>query len=66
MAKNKQTLDTKSENDIVEMVATARETLRVERFKDTFSRKASVIKKAKLEVAQALTELTKRRNLTAQ
>jgi len=66
MAKNKQTLDTKSENDIVEMVATARETLRVERFKDTFNRKASVIQKAKLEVAQALTELTKRRNLSAQ
>lgn len=65
MAKNKQTLATKSENDMVDMVAVARETLRAERFKDVRSRKAGVIRKAKLEVAQVLTELNKRRNVSA-
>jgi ribosomal protein L29 len=47
----------KSEAELGELVTTARETLRAERFKDKFSRKSSVINTAKKEVAQALTEL---------
>lgn len=53
----------KSEKDLAEMVQKGRETVRHERFKDAMSRKASVIRKAKTEVARALTELnTRRRN----
>lgn len=51
----------KTEAEIVTVVMEARETLRAERFKDKFSRKASVITGAKKEVARALTELTARR-----
>lgn len=45
----------------MELIEAARATVREERFKDAFSRKASVIRKAKLEIAQALTELNGRR-----
>lgn len=51
----------KSEAELAELVQTTRETLRVERFKDKFSRKSSAINAAKLEIARALTELTARR-----
>ena len=51
----------KSEAELVELVNTARETVRAERFKDKFSRKAGIINSAKKEIAQALTELTPRR-----
>jgi ribosomal protein L29 len=51
----------KTETELIELVNTARETVRVERFKDKFSRKADVIKKAKQEIARALTELSARR-----
>ena len=51
----------KSEAELVELVNTARETVRAERFKDKFSRKAGIINGAKKEIAQALTELTTRR-----
>ncbi|MEZ4104032.1 MAG: 50S ribosomal protein L29 [Candidatus Paceibacterota bacterium] len=51
----------KTDAELVEMVTTARETVRVERFKDKFSRKAGVINSAKLEIARALTELSNRR-----
>jgi ribosomal protein L29 len=51
----------KTEAELVELVAATRETLRVERFKDKFGRKASVINAAKREIAQALTELSARR-----
>jgi ribosomal protein L29 len=51
----------KTEAELVELVATTRETVRAERFKDKFSRKASVITGAKREIARALTELTARR-----
>jgi ribosomal protein L29 len=51
----------KSEAELIEAVNTARENLRVERFKDKFSRKSSVINAFKLEIARALTELTARR-----
>jgi ribosomal protein L29 len=52
----------KTEAELIELVNTARETVRAERFKDKFSRKASVITGAKLEVARALTLLSARRN----
>ena len=64
MAKNKAMFEGKSDRDLAELVAAARETIRAERFKDAFSRKASVIRTAKLEIARALTELTKRRNVS--
>lgn len=51
----------KSEAELTEMVQTARETVREERFKDKFGRKANVIRTAKTEIARALTELTARR-----
>jgi ribosomal protein L29 len=52
---------TKSDGELTEMVQTARDTVRQERFKDKFSRKASVIQNAKTEVARVLTELSVRR-----
>ena len=51
----------KSDAELAELVKEARETVRQERFKDKFSRKASVIKRGKLDIARALTELTSRR-----
>lgn len=51
----------KSEAELTELVQTAREIVRVERFKDKFSRKANVIGGAKTDIARALTELTVRR-----
>ncbi len=52
----------KSEVELAEMVQTARDTVRQERFKDKFARKASIIRNAKNEVARALTELSVRRS----
>ena len=52
----------KTEAELVELVTTARETVRAERFKDKFSRKASVITGAKREIARALTLLSARRH----
>jgi len=52
----------KNDAELSELVITARETLRAERFKDKFSKKASVISEAKTTIARALTELTARRN----
>lgn len=51
----------KNEAELIETVNAARETVRAERFKDKFSRKASVITGAKREIARALTELSARR-----
>lgn len=51
----------KTDAELAEVVKTAREAVRAERFKDKFSRKADVINKAKLEIARALTELSNRR-----
>jgi ribosomal protein L29 len=51
----------KSDAELASMVEQSRETVRQERFKDRFSRKAGVIRQAKLEAARALTELTARR-----
>lgn len=52
----------KTDAELVELVIATRETLRAERFKDKFSKKASIIKTAKATVAQALTEIAARRN----
>ena len=58
-----QDLQKKSDAELSEMVQSARETVRLERFKDKFSRKAATVRTAKKEVARALTELnTRRRN----
>jgi ribosomal protein L29 len=54
----------KTDAELVELTQKARETIRSERFKDKFSRKASVIQGAKKEVARALTVLSKRRGNT--
>ncbi len=51
----------KSESELVELVTATRETLRSERFKDKFTKKASVIRDAKSMIAKALTELSARR-----
>lgn len=50
-----------SDKELVESVQEARKTLREERFKDKFSRKASIVRGAKTTVARALSELTTRR-----
>ena len=52
----------KTDAELVELVVSTRDTLRAERFKDKFSKKASIIKTAKETIAQALTEQTARRN----
>lgn len=56
-----QELRKKSDAELTELVETARDTIRQERFKDKFSRKAGTIMAAKTEIARALTELTARR-----
>jgi len=58
---NMQDMRKKSEAELTSVVESARKTVREERFKDKFSRKASVIQNAKTEVARALTELSARR-----
>ena len=55
-------LKMKNDAELSELVISSREVLRAERFKDKFSKKASVISDAKTTIAQALTELTARRN----
>jgi len=52
----------KTEAELIEVVNTAREAIRAERFKDKFSRKADVIKNSKREIARTLTELSARRH----
>lgn len=56
-----ETIKKQSDKELVETVTTARKTVREERFKDRFSRKANVIRTAKLTIARALTELSSRR-----
>jgi ribosomal protein L29 len=55
-------LKNKTEAEISTIVVGARKTLQTERFKDKFSRKASIIGNAKKEIARALTELSLRRS----
>ncbi len=54
----------KTDAELVTLITTERETLRAERFKDKFSKKASSIRTARTTIAQALTEVTTRRNQT--
>lgn len=58
---NMQDIKKKSVAELTELVQSARNTVREERFKDKFARKASIIRNAKTEIARALTELTARR-----
>jgi ribosomal protein L29 len=53
---------TKSDAELSELVQSARETVREERFKDKFSRKSGIIRNAKTDIARGLTELTARQN----
>lgn len=52
----------KTDAELTDFITKARESVRLERFKDKFSKKASVMKVAKKEIARALTELTTRRD----
>ena len=61
---NMQDIVKKSDKELAEIVEKGRETIRAERFKDVMSRKASIIRAAKTEIARALTELTVRRKNT--
>lgn len=56
-----QDLRKKSDAELAEAVQVARKTVKDERFKDAFSRKAGIIRNAKKEVARSLTELNARR-----
>jgi ribosomal protein L29 len=47
--------------ELIETVTAARKTIQEEQFKDTFSRKAGIIRAAKKTVARAQTELSARR-----
>ena len=61
--KDMQEIRQKTDRDLEDMIKDERETLRQERFKDKMSRRASVIRGAKRNVARAMTELsTRRRN----
>lgn len=50
----------KSISELQTVISEARETLRLERFKDKFSRHAGIIRDAKRQIARALTELSAR------
>lgn len=56
-----QDIKAKTDAELTDIVVSERANLRTEKFKDKFSKKASVIKGAKLTIARALTELTARR-----
>ena len=51
----------KSDAELVDTVHVARKAVQDEHFKDTFARKAKVIRISKKDVARALTELNARR-----
>lgn len=55
-----ETIRKQSTEELTTLVRKARETIREERFKDKFSRKAGVIRQAKQTIARALTELRAR------
>ena len=59
---NRKDIQKKADKELTDLVQAARETIRLERFKDKVSRKASVIRTAKTEIARALTELTTRKS----
>lgn len=56
-----QDIKAKTDAELTDLVVAERKNLRTERFKDKFSKKASIIKGAKLVIARALTEMTARR-----
>ncbi len=49
-----------SMGELSDLIMKSRETLREERFKDRFTKKASIIRATKLTIAQAMTEITAR------
>lgn len=53
-------IKSKSDADLRTLITEARETLRLERFKDRFSRQAGKVRDAKRQIARALTELSAR------
>jgi ribosomal protein L29 len=57
-------LANRTDAELHERIEAARTTIREERFKDKFSRKASVIRNAKLDIARAMTTLSSRRQAT--
>ncbi len=60
-----QDIKAKTDGELVDLIVSERTNLRTERFKDKFSKKASVIKGAKQTIARALTEqAARRRNQT--
>ena len=59
---NMQDIRKKSDKELIELVQGSREALRVERFKDKFSKDAKSIHSNKKEIARALTELNTRRS----
>ncbi len=62
---NMQDLRKKSDAELIDTVQGARKTIRDERFKDIFTRKAGTIRNAKKDVARSLTELNARRRNNA-
>lgn len=56
-----QDIKAKTDAELTDLVVSERKNLRTERFKDKFSKKASVIKGAKQTIARALTEQSARR-----
>jgi ribosomal protein L29 len=56
-----QDIKAKTDAELTDIVSVERKNLRTERFKDAFSKKASVIKGARITIARALTELSARR-----
>ena len=62
MASNMTDITKKTDAELQDIISTARATIQAERFKDRFSRKAGVIRAAKLEIARAMTEISTRRN----
>lgn len=56
-----QDIQAKTDAELTDLIVAERKNLRTERFKDKFSKKASVIQGAKQTIAQALTEQTARR-----
>ncbi len=49
-----------SMGELSDLIMKSRETLREERFKDRFTKKASIIRATKLTIAQAMTEIIAR------
>lgn len=52
----------KSASELSDLILTTRAELQAERFKDRFTKKASIIRKAKLVIARTLTEMNVRGN----